>query len=310
MADWLRNLVATLNRWLERRRWTRVVRDATLGFFADDVLHYAGSMAYFAVLSLLNLLILGVVVASVVVGEGTARQFVIDRTVQALPVATSDVATLIDGAVAARGGVTVLALAFLLWSALGVFSAVSGGVTRVFTGGRHRPFWRERLIGVMLLVATGILAAASVAAGLGTQMVEEAVQGRLQFPGLAALFAVIAFLVPLGLVFVAFLVIFRLVPTETVAWVDAVAGATVASVLWTLLRIGFTFFATHIARYDTVFGPIGTAVSLLVFLYFSSVVLLLGAEVVRASATETEGERRTSGGLAPSPRDLRAQTPG
>jgi membrane protein len=62
----------------------------------------------------------------------------------------------------------------------------------------------------------------------------------------------------------------------------------VATVLWTALRIGFTFYATRIARYDSVFGPIAAGISLLVFLYFSSVVVLLGAEVTRAGALEDE----------------------
>lgn len=309
MADWLGAQLDALNRWLDRRRWSRVVRGAVTGFVAHDVLHYAGSMAYFAVLSLVNLLILGVVLMSVAVGEGPARQFVIDRAVQALPIARSDVAALIDGAVQARGGVTVVALALLVWSALGVFGAVSGGVTRVFVGEPRRPFWRERLIGVVLLAATGAVALASVVLGLGTQLIEDSMQAQLEFPGMTILFGIVAFLVPLVLAFAAFLVVYRVVPTVRVDWWDAIAGATVAGVLWTVLRIGFTFFATRVARYDTVFGPIGTAVSLLVFLYVSSVLLLLGAEVARAAALE-QGRRPATAVDRPDVADAPAQTPG
>ena len=309
MADWVRAQLETVNDWLDRRRWTRVVRDAVVGFVTDDVLHYAGSMAYFAVLSLVNLLILGVVVTSVVVGEGAARQFVIERTVQALPLATTEVAALIDGAVQVRGGVTVVALVLLLWSALGVFGAVSGGVARVFSSAPRRTFWRERLVGVILLAATGAVALASVILGLGTQLIQDTVQAQLHFPGTAIVVAIVGFVVPLVLAFLAFLVIYRIVPTRPISWGDAIAGATVAGVLWTILRIGFTFFATRIARYDTVFGPIGTAVSLLVFLYFSSVLLLLGAEVAHASAREPSG-RAASALDRPDVADAHAQTPG
>jgi membrane protein len=310
MGDWLGNLVVALNRWLDRRRSTRVVRGALTGFVAHDVLHYAGSMAYFAVLSLVNLLILGVVVASVAVGEGAARQFVIDRTVQALPLANTEVAALIDGAVEARSGVTIVVGVLLFWSALGVFGAVNGGVTRVFSGEPHRAFWREQLVGVMLLAATGILAVASVALGLGTQLIEGAMQDWIKFPGQDLIVTLVAFVLSAALVLVAFLVIYRLVPTGRIAWADAVTGAVVATVLWTTLRLGFTFFATRVAHYDTVFGPIGTAVSLLVFLYFSSVVLLLGAEVVRSSAAEPIAKRPATGGLPREATDGRAETPG
>jgi hypothetical protein len=60
----------------------------------------------------------------------------------------------------------------------------------------------------------------------------------------------------------------------------------VATVLWTVLRVGFTWYATSVANYDSAFGPISAAISLLVFLYFASVIVLLGAEVARASVLD------------------------
>jgi len=309
MTDWLRSQADTINRWLDRRRSTRVVRGAVLGFFADDVLHYAGSMAYFSVLSLVNLFILGVVVASFVVGSGAGREFVIDQAVGALPVAPSDVGNFIDRAAEARGGVTAIGLVLLLWSALGVFGAVSAGIANVFRREPRRNFWRERLVGLMLLAITGIVAVASVALGLATQTIEQWIKSSFDLVGLSGVLSVLAFLVPLALAFVAFLLIYRIVPTGGIAWRDAAAGALVASLLWTILRVGFTFFATRIARYDTVFGPIGTAVSLLVFLYFSSIMLLLGAEVVHSSWAEARAARSSGGRRGKFP-EVHAQTPG
>ena len=67
-------------------------------------------------------------------------------------------------------------------------------------------------------------------------------------------------------------------------------GALVGTILWGILRWGFTYYATHVAHYDSAFGPISAAISLLVFLYFASVILLLGAEVARASVLES-GDR-------------------
>jgi membrane protein len=62
-----------------------------------------------------------------------------------------------------------------------------------------------------------------------------------------------------------------------------------ATVLWTVLRVGFTYYATSVARYNTAFGPISAAISLLVFLYFANVVVLLGAELARANVLEDQG---------------------
>jgi membrane protein len=296
--------------WLDEHRSTRVARGAITGFIAHDVLQYAGAMAYFAVLSMVNLFILGVVVLTFVVGEGTARNFVVDRVTQTLPLAGADVGRLIDRAIEARGGVTVIGLVLLVWSALGVFGALAGGVSRVFTGTPRRPFWKERLIGLALLGATGVIAIASVALGFVTQFVQDSLSSRISVPGIGPLFAIIGLLVSALLIFVSFLIVYRVVPTRPLPLRHAIPGALVATGLWTVLRVGFVYYATRVAKYDTIFGPIGTAVSLLVFLYFSSVVLLLGAEVSRASAQELDPERRPAEEPVVEPLDMPGETPG
>ena len=57
----LRDWADAFELWLDEHRSTRVARGAVVGFIAHDVLQYAGAMAYFAVLSMVNLFILGVV---------------------------------------------------------------------------------------------------------------------------------------------------------------------------------------------------------------------------------------------------------
>jgi membrane protein len=306
----LRDAAHAFELWLGEHRTTRIARGAVTGFIAHDVIQYAGAMAYFAVLSIVNLLVLGVVALTFVVGKGAARQFVIDRVVQTLPLAGPDVGRLIDRAAEARGSVTVIGLVLLTWSALGVFGALSGGISRVFTGTPRRPFWKERLIGLALLGATGVIAIASVALGFITQLAESSVSSRVTLPDTGPIFTILGLIISAFLVFVSFLVVYRVVPTRPLPLRDAVPGALVATLLWTILRLGFTFYATRVAKYDTLFGPIGTAISLLVFLYFSSVVLLLGAEVARASAQELDPDRRPAEDRAIEPIEVPGETPG
>jgi membrane protein len=83
-------------------------------------------------------------------------------------------------------------------------------------------------------------------------------------------------------------VLYRVVPNRPVTLGEVWPGAVAATLLWTVLRFGFTWYATSIANYDTAFGPISAGISLLVFLYFASVIVLLGAEVARANVLEDQ----------------------
>jgi membrane protein len=282
-------LLARLDAWIQRHRSTRVVKRATLGFLGHEGLQYAGSMAYFAVLSLFQLLVLGVVIGSFFLGEGEARDFAVTQVAAATPLDADTVGVIIDTAIESRGTLTILSLGFLLWGALGIFSAISGGIGRVFEATAPRPFVVDKLVGLLLMALTGILAAASLVIGIVTGILQEAtaeVTGSEAGGGF--LVWIIGLVAPMVLIFIAFWVIYRVVPNRPVTWREVLPGALVAAGLWTLLRFGFTWYATSVADYESTFGPFATAITLLVFLYFAGVIVLLGAEVAQANAIEDE----------------------
>jgi len=291
MIDRLRRLGEGIDAWLLRRRWTRVLRQAVLGFLQHEALQNAGSMAYFSILSVFQLLVLGVVLLSYFVGEGDARQFIIEQIRAGSPLDTSTIGSIVDAIIESRGGISLFGLIFLIWGALGFFSAVSRGVAKAFAATTPRPFWQDKLIGLLLMTVTGLLGVASVVIGIVTGIVQSAAGDVVAgVPGGHLALGSIGFALPLVLILAAFLVLYRLVPNRPVALREVWPGALAATLLWTVLRIGFTYYATQIAKYDTAFGPISAAISLLVFLYFASVIVLLGAEIARANVLEDDEE--------------------
>ncbi|MGH2455231.1 MAG: YihY/virulence factor BrkB family protein [Candidatus Limnocylindria bacterium] len=289
MIDRAKRLARHADAWLVRHRWSRIGRRAVVGFLKHEALQNAGSMAYFSILSVFQLLVLGVVTLSFFVGEGDARQFVVRQIELATPVDAETMGEVLDAIIEARGGISLFGLIFLIWGALGVFSAVSRGIGSAFVSAAPRPFLQDKLVGLALMSITGLLGIASIAIGIATGIVQQAAAEILdRVPGGWLALSAIGFVVPLLLIFVAFLVLYRLVPNRPVTLREVWPGAVVATLLWSLLRIGFTYYATDVARYDSAFGPVSAAISLLVFLYFASVIVLLGAEVARASVIDDE----------------------
>ncbi len=289
MVDRLKRMVHDVDAWLIRHRWTRLTRTAVSGFLQHEALSNAGSMAYFSILSVFQLLVLGVVLLSLLLGEGEARAFVIDQLRAGTPLDTETIAAVIDGVIASRGGIGLVSGAFLLWGALGLFSALSQGISRAFVSSGRRGFLQDKLVGLALMALTGLLGIASIAIGIVTGILQGATADVLdRVPGGSAAIGVIGFVTPIVLIFLAFLATYRLVPNRPVSIDEVWPGAVVATVLWTLLRFGFTWYTTDVANYESAFGPISAAMSLLVFLYFASVIVLLGAEVARAGVLDDE----------------------
>ena len=289
MVDRIRLWIAQLDDWSLRHRSTRVARRALEGFLRHEALQYAGSMAYFGVLSIFQLLVLGVVVFSLFLGDERARAFVLEQVQAGSPLDPATINGVIDAVIQSRGGITIISGAFLFWSALGVFSSLSSGIERAFESPKRRPFLQDKLVGLFLMAITGVLAVGSLVIGIATGIVQAATADVLaRVPGGGVALGVIGLVVPAILIFVAFAAIYRIVPNRHVSLREIWPGALVAALLWTVLRFGFTYYATRIAHYDSAFGPISTGVTLLVFLYFASVIVLIGAEVSRASVMEDE----------------------
>jgi membrane protein len=295
MMDRIKRVVAAIDSWSMRHRLPRISRRAVGGFLRHEALQTAGSMAYFSVLSIFQLLVLGVVVGSFVLGEGEARRLVVEQVDAGSPLDGDTVGGIIDAVIESRGAMSAISIAFLTWSALGVFSALSKGIGRVFENAPPRPFLADKLLGLLLMGITGLLAVASVVIGVVTGLLQEAASTVIAgLPGGGTAIWLIGLLAPILLIFVAFWAIYRVVPNRPVGWAAVLPGAVVAALLWTVLRVGFTWYATRVANYESAFGPISTAITLLVFLYFASIIVLLGAEFARASALDDELGRITA----------------
>jgi membrane protein len=258
-----------------------------IGFLRHDTIHYAGSMAYFAVMSVFQILVLGVVLVSSLLDDGATRELFLARIGSGSVLDRQTVADLIDGTLAGRGGMTLISFVLLAWSGLGMFAAVSRGVSRAFDDTPDRHLFWDQVSGLLLMGLTGGLIVGAVAIGLVTGALQQfANEGLIGALGGEAVVAVIGLALPGVLAFVAFWVLYRVVPRRRPGWRAVLPGAIAATLMWTLLRIGFTFYATNVASFDSVFGPIATGITFLVFLYLASIVVLIGAEVARASALD------------------------
>ena len=289
MMDRVKRLIRDVDAWSLRHRLPRITRRAIVGFLEHDALTHAGSMAYFGVLSLFQLLVLGVVVLSYILGEGAARDFVVEQVVAGTPLDAETVTGVIDATIESRGTITIIGFAFLLWGALGIFSSLSRGISVAFENAPPRPFLQQQLVGLLLMGMTGLLALASFVIGIVTGILQSAASElATDLPGQETAVWLIGLVAPILLIFVAFWVIYRVVPNRKVTWGEVLPGAIVATVLWTVLRFGFTWYATSVANYDSAFGPLATGITFIVFLYFASVIVLLGAEFARARAIDKE----------------------
>ena len=172
---------------------------------------------------------------------------------------------------------------FAIWSASGLAWALLEALNTVHEVEETRPLWRRfalslvfaPLLAVTVIGGTGLLL-------IGPQ-VAEWLAGRV---GLDEAFVAFWwwFRLPVALLLLMLAVsaIYHLVPNTNRPFRFVVFGAVVSVIAWALASLAFSFYLSNFASYGVIYGSLGTAVALLVYLYLSAAALLLGAEVNEA----------------------------
>lgn len=232
----------------------------------------AAGVAYYAFISLIPALLLLVVVASTVFGEAFAAT-VLDATHQFLAPAGQEAVTTAVASAEGRGGATVFGVVVLLWSTLKVFRGLDTAFLEVYGVEAHVGFLAQLRDAVTVAVGLGFGLAAMVAVGTVVAAVD-----------VGPLVDVVSILLLPALLTLVFLPIYYVLPYPLVTLREALPGAVVAAIGWTVLQAIFQLYAAGAEQYK-VYGVIGGILLLVTWLYVAALVVIVGA-VVNAVLSE------------------------
>lgn len=250
-------------------------------FLEDNCPHMAAAIAYYALFSLFPLLLGLVALFGFALQSAALQDEVVRRVGSYLPGSADLVAENVRQVVRARGALGLLATLGFLWSAMAVFSALRRSLNAAWDLTGERPFWRQKLLELVMVVGVGLLLLLSLSLTAFFQLLDE-----LLAPALGVGAAVHDFLWGLGgallpLVFTAliFLLIYKFVPYTNVRWAEAGVGVLFAAPAFEIAKNLFVWYAQRFGQYELVYGSLGAVVGLLMWTYISALILLFGAEL-------------------------------
>jgi membrane protein len=239
------------------------------------------------VFSLAPLLIIVIAIASLVFGYNAAQQAIVGQFSGLMGAETTDaLQSIIQSASLQESGTlaTVIGVVTLLITATGAFSEIQWTLNIIWDAkpqaGLSR-LVRVRIASLGLILTLGFLMLASLVISAGLAAIGDYLYAI--FPGADVLLAVTHFFVSLTLLAAVFSAIFKVLPDKQIAWRDVAIGAIATALLFTIGKflIGLYIGGSHIA---SGYGAAGSLIILLLWIYYSSLIFLLGAEFTRAYA--------------------------
>lgn len=267
---------------------------ALRGWWDDNLPRLGASVAYYTLFAIGPILLVAIAVAGLAFGTEAVRSEVV-RQLEALvgSEGARAIEALLEGARRRPNGVlpTIIGSVTFVLAATGAFLELQAAFNtiwrvkanpsvdvRAFLFDRMRSFGLVVVIGFLLLVSLAVSAALAALGGWLDRLT----------PGLSFMWNVLNLVVSFAVVAALFACLFRFLPDVKLKWSDVITGAVVTAVLFTVGKQLIGLYLGQSATTST-YGAAGSVIVLLLWVYYSAQIVLIGAEFTRLYA-----ERRGS----------------
>lgn len=273
-----------------------LLQDSANCFSDHKALKLSASLAYYTIFSLAPMLIVIIALCSVFFG----REAIEGQIYQQLNEFIGNTAALQIQEIiknTSLSGNTFVATVFgtvaLIIGATGVFTEIQDSINIVW-GIRVRPKrgWLKllvnRVISFSMIVSIGFLLMVSLLISSLISAFSEKLS--VYFPELTIyVFQVIDFLITYSVITLLFAIIFKVLPDAKIKWRDVFVGSVFTATLFIIGKLGITFYLGR-SNLGLAYGAAGSVIVILVWVYYSSIILYFGAEFTQVYARKHGGE--------------------
>jgi membrane protein len=262
------------------------------GFSDDKVMKLSGSLAYYTVFSMAPLLIVIISLCGLFLGREAVEGKIYS---QLAGFVGSDTAAQLQDMIknASLAGkskmAAIIGAVTLLVGATSIFAEIQDSINSIW-GLKPKPkrgwlkILQNRVLSFSVVIGLGFLLLVS----LSVSSIIDGFSTRLtaHFPGVAiVVFYIFNILITFSVTSLIFGVIFKVLPDGDIKWKDVMAGAMATALLFMLGKFGISFYISK-SQVGSTYGAAGSLVILLLWIYYSSLILYFGAELTKAYAVK------------------------
>ncbi len=260
-----------------------VIKDAYFNtFFKDNVSLMAAAISFYAVLSIIPLLLVFISVSGYVLESSEqAFQQVSDFLIAVIPSSATSIIEFLHNFVQKKNVFGAIGLVGLIWAGSRIFAVVEDSVNVVWKVEEGRAFWKSKILSLGLVPASVLTLIMSI---LLTAIFTIATKRTVPIIGLSIseltfFWRLLQLIIPILASIILFTLIYKFLPNRHIPLLSALVGAIVAAVFWEAAKILFDIYVQKYASYTKVYGSFGTLVIFVFWIYYSAFILLVGAEV-------------------------------
>ncbi len=254
---------------------------------ADNASQLAAAIAYFTLFSLAPILVIALAIAGQFFDSSTVRNQLMGQISSFVgPAAAGLIGTILSNSAHSGTGLiaSIISFVFLLIGASGVFNQLQFALDKIWDvpAEAHaglKSNLKSRALSFLLVLGLGFLLLVFLIANAVVSTIIASINGAQNTLLPQAINMGVLFL----LMTVMFAAIYRVVPARQITWSDVWLGAAITSLLFLLGRYAISLYLTF-SRSSAAFGAAGSLIVLLIWIYYSAQIFLLGAEFTQVYA--------------------------
>jgi membrane protein len=277
--------------------WRKVVSETLSNWDAHDAFTQSAALAFYTLFSLAPVLIVAISLSGAVFGAEKVRGEVVEQFQDLMG---REAGVMVQGLLekatsSVRGGLAgILGLVTLLFGTTAVFIQLQTALNVVWevrpkAGHILKTLLKKRLLSFALVLAIGFLLLVSLALSAALTALGGYVRDRLSAP--PALLQSINIVFSFVVFSILFAMIYRILPDVDIPWRDVLLGSVVTSALFSVGKWLIGLYIGHTAL-ASAYGTAGSVIVLVLWVYYTSLIVLLGAEFTRAHSRHFFGSKR------------------
>lgn len=270
------------------RHWFGILGAASKNWLASQAFIYAAALAFFTVFSIAPILVVVVALVGLVIGESAVQGQLFAQLEGTLgPDAAGVVQTAVINSQIDQSGIwpALIGIVATIIGATTVFAQMQQSLNQIWDVA-PRParnnlwvFVKSRLLSLTIILAIGFILLVSLLLSVALRSIMLFAEGWLPIPGWAMVgMELVLSLLVITLLFAA---MFKILPDVLLSWRDVLLGAFITAILFTAGRSLISIYLAYTAT-ASAYGAAGSLALLLLWVNYSSMILLFGAAFTRA----------------------------
>ncbi|WP_033542584.1 YihY/virulence factor BrkB family protein [Planococcus sp. CAU13] len=248
-------------------------------FKEDNATLLAAAQAYYYLLAIVPLLIL---ILAILPYLQIDPQRLMDLLGTILPgeIATTFEDQIVSVVTTPAGGLLTIGILGTLWSASNAVSAFIKATNEAYDVEETRSFIAQKGIAILLTLFMLVAVVVALVLPIFGGTIIDTVSSFLNLPSQTEiLFQVLRWVISIAVMSIVLAVMYKIAPNKSFPFKEVIIGALIATILWQLVSLGFSFYVSNFGSYNATYGSLGGLIILILWFFLTGLILVIGAEI-------------------------------